>query len=101
MLFIRIGFVALMLAFTSLSFATNATVAAATTEPTVTSAININTASAELIASSLNGVGLKKAQAIVDYRKTFGEFKSASELEDVKGIGAKTIAKNQDVIVFE
>jgi len=90
---LRLSLFALLLSFTTLSFAIGA--------PHQVAAININTADAALIAKTLKGVGLKKAQAIVAYRETFGEFKSAGELEDVKGIGAKTIAKNQAVIVFE
>jgi len=51
-------------------------------------AININTATKdELVA--LPGIGPAKAQAIVDYRKAHGPFKTVEELKDVKGIGAK------------
>jgi len=51
-------------------------------------AININTATKdELVA--LPGIGPAKAQAIVDYRKAHGPFKTIEELKDVKGIGAK------------
>ena len=57
--------------------------------------VNINKASADEIAASLNGVGDKKAQAIVKYRKQEGHFKSIDELSNVKGIGDKTIAKNR------
>ncbi|TXK93440.1 competence protein ComEA [Methylococcaceae bacterium CS1] len=57
--------------------------------------VNINKASADEIAASLNGVGDKKAQEIVKYRETQGPFKSANELVNVKGIGDKTIAKNK------
>ena len=39
-----------------------------------------------------------KAQAIVEYRKANGAFKSAEELAMVKGIGLKTVEKNRDRI---
>lgn len=58
--------------------------------------ININTASAEEIATVLNGVGLKKAQAIVEYREKNGAFTQIEQLEEVKGIGAALIARNRD-----
>ena len=49
-------------------------------------AVNINTATkAEL--TSLKGIGEKKAQAIIDYRKKNGDFKSVEDLEKVEGIG--------------
>src|SRR5437016_14460420 len=55
-------------------------------------AININTATKdELVA--LPGIGPAKAQAIVDYRKAHGPFKTAEELKDVKGIGAERFGK--------
>ncbi len=57
--------------------------------------VNINKASAEELADSLNGVGLKKAQAIIKYRKVHGAFKKASDLAKVTGIGIKTVEKNQ------
>ena len=57
--------------------------------------VNINKASAQEIADSLNGIGIKKAEAIIAYRKENGKFKTADELANVKGIGEKTIAKNK------
>jgi len=57
--------------------------------------VNINTADAETIAGAMSGVGLKKAQAIVEYRNKNGSFKSLDELSQVKGIGSKTIVKNR------
>jgi competence protein ComEA len=60
--------------------------------------VNINTADAATLARELNGIGLKRAQTIVEYRQKHGPFRSADELALVKGIGAATIAKNRAVI---
>jgi competence protein ComEA len=49
-------------------------------------AVNINTATKEEL-TSLKGVGDKRAQEIIDYRKKNGDFKSVDELEKVPGIG--------------
>lgn len=46
--------------------------------------------------TSLKGVGAKKAEQIVNYRKVNGCFKSIDELTKVKGIGKKTVEKNRD-----
>ncbi len=61
-------------------------------------AVNVNTADAAAIAEELNGVGMKKAQAIIDYRKEHGNFKTIEALTEVKGIGLKTVEKNRDLI---
>ncbi|MDH5632991.1 MAG: helix-hairpin-helix domain-containing protein [Gammaproteobacteria bacterium] len=63
--------------------------------------VNINTADAATIAAELNGVGLKKAEAIVAYRAKNGAFKTAEDLAKVKGIGLKTVSKNRDNIVVK
>ena len=63
-------------------------------------AIDINKADAETLSSELSGVGDKKAQAIVDYRKANGQFVSVDDLSKVKGISAKTIEKNRDRIIL-
>lgn len=58
--------------------------------------VNINQADAPTLASELNGVGDKKAQAIVEYRAQNGPFASVDDLQKVKGISAKTIEKNRE-----
>ena len=62
--------------------------------------VDINTASAEEIAEALNGVGLSKAEKIVEYRDTNGPFVHIDELVNVKGIGLRTVDKNRDAIVL-
>lgn len=56
--------------------------------------INLNQASVEQL-QQLQGVGLKKAQAIVDYRQKQGRFKSIDELQQVRGIGPAIFEKNK------
>ena len=56
---------------------------------TVLAQININTASPEQL-DGLKGIGPTKAQAIVDYRRQHGAFKSIDELQNVPGIGPAT-----------
>jgi competence protein ComEA len=60
--------------------------------------IDINQADAKTIAKELNGVGLSRAQAIVEYREKNGTFKNVDDLKKVKGIGAKTLEQNRSNI---
>lgn len=56
--------------------------------------ISLNQANVQQL-QTLNGVGEKKAQAIVEYRKKNGGFKTVDELVNVKGIGPKLLEKNK------
>ena len=56
--------------------------------------VNVNTADAETISSELIGIGMSKAQAIVDYRNQYGAFETAEEVLKVKGIGPRVLAAN-------
>jgi competence protein ComEA len=58
--------------------------------------ININTASAQQLATVMTGIGENKAQAIIEYREKHGDFKTIESLQNVDGIGEKTIEKNRD-----
>ncbi len=60
--------------------------------------IDINSAKAEVLAETLTGVGLKRAEDIVAFREDNGPFKSIDDLVLVKGIGASTVEKNRDRI---
>ena len=57
--------------------------------------ININTADAATLAANIKGVGAKKAQAIIQYRKANGPFKRVDDIVKVKGIGSKLLEKNR------
>ena len=57
--------------------------------------VDINSADAETISAELNGVGMTKAEAIVEYREKHGPFKSPEDLSLVKGIGDRTVELNR------
>lgn len=60
--------------------------------------VDINTADAQVLADAIKGVGLSRATAIVTYRDKHGRFESIDDLTLVRGIGAKTIDENRDVL---
>lgn len=61
--------------------------------------VNINTAEAVVMAKNIKGIGMKKAQAIVNYRDTYGNFSKPEDIMKVKGIGKKMFEKIQDSIL--
>ncbi|MDC9604876.1 ComEA family DNA-binding protein [Xenorhabdus griffiniae] len=62
--------------------------------------VNINTANAEELAKELNGIGAKKAQAIIEYREKYGPFTAIEQLQEVQGIGPIFIEKNRDKLTY-
>ena len=63
-----------------------------TAQPNKPELLNINTASIEEL-QTLPNIGEATAQRIVDYRTQHGNFASIDVLQNVKGIGAKTLEK--------
>lgn len=55
--------------------------------------LDINAASAEQLAEKLPGIGPEKALRIVRWREQNGQFLSVEQLQEVKGIGPKTLEK--------
>ena len=58
--------------------------------------IDINVATAEELAATMTGVGLKKGRAIVAYRDENGPFASIDDLIKVRGIGPATVDANRE-----
>lgn len=63
--------------------------------------VNINTADATTIARELTGIGLARAQAIVEYRQKNGPFRTADDLANVKGVGKRVVEQNRANIRIE
>ena len=61
--------------------------------------VDLNNASQQEL-TTLKGIGAKKAQLIVEYRKTVKCFKSIDELTAVKGIGKATLSKNKANLIL-
>ncbi len=66
----------------------------------VSSKININTATASQL-DTLPGIGPTYAQNIIDYRNANGKFKSIEGIKEVAGIGAKRFDAIKDMITIE
>ena len=64
----------------------------------VSEPVNINLASVELLAESLQDVGPANTHSIVDYREAYGPFEHIDELAAVQGVGSATVDKNRSII---
>lgn len=62
--------------------------------------VDLNSADAETIARELNGIGVARAQAIVEYREQYGTFSSAEDLLNVSGIGPHILQVNKTNIIL-
>ena len=62
--------------------------------------VNINLVSAEAISKLLSGVGLAKANWIMENREAYGPFERVDELAVVRGIGPATVEENCDAILL-
>lgn len=65
------------------------------------SALNINTADAPTLSAELKGIGITKAEAIVDFRTEHGPFSEPEDLMAVPGIGPKLVEMIRAHITFE
>ena len=68
---------------------------------TMAGTVNINRAEVGELAENIHGIGPSLAQAIVNYRKQYGDFASIEELTGVRGIGLTIIKANRGVIVVK
>lgn len=97
---------AALLSLSSASYAANAVAtdtsaaASAKTSGHQYETVNINTADVQTL-TSLKGVGQKKAEAIIAWRKTNGNFKTIEQFADVKGIGPALLEANRKMIRVE
>ncbi|MGX7047632.1 competence protein CelA [Lactococcus piscium] len=62
--------------------------------------ININTADLAQL-QKLSGVGLKKAQDIIDYREQNGKFNQLEDLGNVSGFGEKSLEKLKESVAVD
>lgn len=62
--------------------------------------VNINTADATML-QTLSGIGEKRAADIINYRETNGLFETIDDLDQVSGIGEKTMEKLRPLITVD
>lgn len=62
--------------------------------------VNINTATLEEL-QTIKGIGKKKVEAILQYRKEHGAFRTKEDLLQVKGIGKKALEAIESQVIFQ
>ena len=96
-----IGLSSSLIPVTSLSVAkTSESSSLRSIEGKIATKININTAEVKTLAT-LKGIGPKKAQSIVDYRKEHGHFKSIDDITAIPGINKKLFDKIKPYITTD
>ena len=60
--------------------------------------IDLNKADTSTLTGSFKGIGKKRAEAIVTYRKNHQGFKSIEELAEVKGLGRHFVEANREML---
>jgi competence protein ComEA len=60
--------------------------------------VDLNSADAATLVKELDGIGMARAKAIVEYREKNGRFRSADEILNVKGIGPQVLEQNRSSI---
>ncbi|WP_049962980.1 helix-hairpin-helix domain-containing protein [Ruminococcus sp. HUN007] len=76
--------------FTDTPETTSDDTAQITADGSGSSLININTADKSTLMS-LDGIGEKKADSIIEYRTQNGPFSDIHDLQNISGIGKKTV----------
>ncbi len=56
--------------------------------------IDLNQADSKALSKAFKGIGPKRAEAIIKYRKAHGSFKSLEDLALVKGLGNQFVKKH-------
>lgn len=70
---------------------------ASASKATTAEKISLNQATSEQL-QTIDGIGEKKAQKIIQYRQEKGGFQSLDELKEITGFGEKTVAKLKEVL---
>ena len=64
----------------------------------ITAKLNINRASAKQLAKSIKGIGMRRAENIVKFRKENGDFKKIEDLMFVRGISKRFVDSNLSIL---